>query len=335
LRLTTPRWWYLRGRRAPSVTRVLLAPIAWIWTAVTARRIARTVGVDPGTPAICVGNITMGGAGKTPITRELLRLLTARGLRAHGLSRGHGGRLSGPVQVDPAHHSAAEVGDEPLMLARDLPIWISRDRLAGAQAAAAAGAQAVVMDDGFQNPRVKKVLSLVVVDGETRDDEWPFGDGGVFPTGPMREPLAAGLARADAVVLLMPADLETPDPDLLAVFGRTPVLIARLEPLGPPPPGPQLGFAGVGKPWKVERALEAAGCNLVDFAPLPDHAAYDEGLLKVLAARAARLGAGLVTTEKDWVRLPPDWRARVTAWPVRARFEDEAALEALLTSVGL
>jgi len=168
LRLTTPRWWYLRGRRAPSVTRVLLAPIAWIWTAVTARRIARTVGVDPGTPAICVGNITMGGAGKTPITRELLRLLTARGLRAHGLSRGHGGRLSGPVQVDPAHHSAAEVGDEPLMLARDLPIWISRDRLAGAQAAAAAGAQAVVMDDGFQNPRVKKVLSLVVVDGETR-----------------------------------------------------------------------------------------------------------------------------------------------------------------------
>jgi tetraacyldisaccharide 4'-kinase len=189
------------------------------------------------------------------------------------------------------------------------------------------------MDDGFQNPRLKKVLSLVVVDGETRDDEWPFGDGGVFPTGPMREPLAAGLARADAVILLLPADLTEADPELLAVFGETPVLIARLEPLGPPPRGPQFGFAGVGKPWKVERALEAAGCELLDFAPMPDHAVYDERTLTALAARAERLGAGLVTTEKDWVRLPPAWRDRIVAWPVRARFEDEAAVEGLLDRV--
>ena len=191
------------------------------------------------------------------------------------------------------------------------------------------------MDDGFQNPGVKKALSLVVVDGETRGDEWPFGDGGVFPTGPMREPLAAGLARADAVVLLMPADLETPDPNLLALFGKKPVLIARLEPLGPPPSGRQFGFAGVGKPWKVERALQAAGCDLADFAPLPDHAAYDARTLAALAERARRLDAGLVTTEKDWVRLPPTWRHRVVAWPVRARFEDEAALGKLLTSAGI
>ena len=333
MRLATPRWWYVRGRRAPSISRALLTPIAWIWTAVTARRIATTTAIDPGVPVICVGNVTMGGAGKTPIVRELLRTLTAQGVNAHGLSRGHGGRLEGPVQVDPARHAAADVGDEPVMLAQDLPVWIARDRLAGAKAAAAAGAQVVVMDDGFQNQNVKKALSLVVVDGETRDDEWPFGDGGVFPTGPMREPLAAGLARADAVVLLLPADLETPNPDLLALFGSKPVLIARLEPLGPPPPGPQFGFAGVGKPWKIERALEAAGCDLVDFAPLPDHRAYDNGTLQVLADRAARLGAGLVTTEKDWVRLPWDWRGRVTAWPVRARFEDEPALAALLASV--
>jgi tetraacyldisaccharide 4'-kinase len=333
VRLATPRWWYQRGARAPSVSRAILTPVAWIWAAVTARRIARTVPQDPGAPVICVGNVTLGGAGKTPIASELLRLLSVRGISAHGLSRGHGGRLAGPLRVDIARHTAAEVGDEPLLLAREAPVWVSRDRLAGARAAAAAGAQAVVMDDGFQNPRVRKALSLVVVDAETREGEWPFGDGGVFPTGPMREPLEQGLARADAVVLLLPADLATPDPALTALFAGKPVLLARLEPAAGPPAGPQLGFAGVGKPWKVERALEAGGCDLVDFAPMPDHAAYDERSLSALARRAARLGAGLVTTEKDWVRLPPAWRARIAAWPVRARFEDEAKLFELLEAV--
>jgi tetraacyldisaccharide 4'-kinase len=169
-----------------------------------------------------------------------------------------------------------------------------------------------------------------VVDGETRAGEWPFGDGAVFPSGPMREPLAAGLARADAVVLLLPADLATPDPDLVALMGGKPVLIARLEPDAPPPAGPQLAFAGIGKPWKMERALRAAGCDLADFAPFPDHTNYDERTLRFLARRAEMLGAGLVTSEKDWVKLPPDWRTRVAAWPVDVRFEDAAAVEALL-----
>jgi len=332
LKLATPRWWYARGRRAPSITRTLLTPIAWIWTAVTARRIARTTPTDPGVSVICVGNITLGGAGKTPVARELLRLLSGKGLGAHGLSRGHGGALKGPVQVDPARHTAADVGDEPLMLARDYPIWVSRDRPAGARAAVEAGAQVVVMDDGHQNPSLKKALSLIVVDGETRDEEWPFGDGSAFPLGPMREPLAAGLARADAVVVLMPADLPDVDPELLSLFAGKTVLIARLEPAAPPPPGPQVGFAGVGKPWKVERALEAAGCDLVDFVPLADHATLEDSDLRALAARARKLGAGMVTTEKDWVKLPPAWRTKVVAWPVRARFEDEAALDKLTAS---
>jgi tetraacyldisaccharide 4'-kinase len=186
------------------------------------------------------------------------------------------------------------------------------------------------MDDGHQNPSLKKALSLVVVDGETRGDAWPFGDGRVFPSGPMREPLKAGLARADAVIVLLPADLAAPDPELLALLSPTPVLVAHLEPAAPPPKGPQMGFAGVGKPWKVEAALKAAGCELVDFANYPDHFAYDAASLRRLAERAAQFAAGLVTTEKDWVRLPPDWRQRVTAWPVRARFDDEAALDRLL-----
>lgn len=325
MKLATPRWWYSRDRRVGLVSRALLTPLSWIWAAATARRIAQGTPADPGVPVICVGNLTVGGTGKTPVVRQL-----AHRLDAAVLSRGYGGAQVGPLQVDVARHTAAEVGDEPLMLAGDLAVWISRDRAAGAKAAAAAGARAIVMDDGHQNPSVRKTLSLVVVDGETRGGEWPFGDGRVFPAGPMREPLKTGLARADAVVVLLPGDLDVPDPELLAQLAPTPVLTARLEPAGPPPPGPQVGFAGIGKPWKVERALQAAGCDLRDFVPFPDHHPYEEATLTRLADRAAQFDAGLVTTEKDWARLPAAWRARVTAWPVRAVFEDEAALDALL-----
>jgi tetraacyldisaccharide 4'-kinase len=325
----TPRWWYKRAVK-PPLAALVLKPASWLWTTVTARRIADTQPLEPPVPVICVGNLTVGGTGKTPIVREITRRLIASGVAAHVLSRGHGGRLAGPVRVDPAIHTSADVGDEPLMLAGDLPVWICSDRPRGVIAAAEGGAQVVVMDDGHQNPWVKKALSLVVVDGETRDGEWPFGDEAVMPAGPLREPIAAGLARADGVVILLPADLAQVDSDLAALFEGKPMLIARLEAAGPPPAGPQVGFAGVGKPWKVERALKAAGCDLKFFAEFPDHQRYDAATLARLAARADALGAGLVTTEKDWVRLPPDWRERVKAWPVRARFEDEAALDSLV-----
>lgn len=330
MRLPTPRWWYVRGRPAP-ISRALLRPVSWAWAYATARRITRTVPFDPGVPVVCVGGLTVGGTGKTPVAREVLRLLRAEGVEAHALTRGYGGRLAGPVRVDPERHTAADVGDEPLLLARDGPVWVSRDRVAGARAAVEAGARAIVMDDGHQNPTLLKTCSLVVVDGETRGDEWPFGDGAVFPSGPLREPLGVGLSRADVVIVLLPVDLAAPDPELLALFGTKLILIARLEPAGPPPPGPQLAFAGIAKPWRFEQALRAAGCALADFAAFPDHAPFAESDLRALADRAAALDAGLLTTEKDWVRLPPHWRERVRSWPVRARFEGEAEITATLT----
>lgn len=330
MKLATPRWWYLRDSRVAPITRLLLTPVSWVWAAVTARRVARPPRSTPGVPVVCVGNLTLGGTGKTPVVRAV-----AERLGAAVLTRGYGGDLAGPLKVDPASHTAAQVGDEPLMLAAGgLEVWVARDRAAGAEAAVSAGVRALVMDDGHQNPDVRKTVSLVVVDGETRDDEWPFGDGRVFPAGPMREPLQAGLARAEAVVLLLPPGVTEADPDLLARLSPTPVLIARLRPASPPPGGPLVGFAGVGKPWKVERSLREAGADLRDFWPFPDHAPYDAATLQRLSDRAAQFGARLVTTEKDAARLPPGWRGRVDAWPVQAVFEDEAALDALLAKAG-
>lgn len=333
MKLPTPRWWYVREGRPGPVLHLLLTPLSWIWAAATARRIARGRAADPGIPVICVGNLTLGGTGKTPVVAALARRLAETGWKPAILSRGYGGSLRGPVRIDPRSHPAEAVGDEPLMLAQALPgisVWISRDRAAGALAAAVEGADVILLDDGHQNSSVRKTLSLVVSDGETRDGEWPLGDGGVFPAGPLREPLAAGLSRADAVILLLPADLEAPDPDLVATLSGPCLLTARLVPEGAPPAGPQVGFAGVGKPWKVERALRAAGCDLVDFAAFPDHAPWTRARLKALDELAKAHGAGLVTTSKDWVRLPPAWREKVTAWPVQAVFESPAGVDALL-----
>lgn len=332
MKLNTPRWWYTRDRNHAPVTRMALKPLSWIWSAVTARRIARTTGYAPGIPVISVGNVTVGGSGKTPVAREILRLLRERGGNPAALSRGYGGRLEGPVTVDPAVHSADDVGDEPLMLARDGMAIISRDRAAGARAAVEAGADAIVLDDGHQNPSLQKTVSLVIVDGETRNDEWPFGDGSVFPSGPMREPLAAGLARADGVIILLPTDMDRADAELVGVFGDLPVFTARLRPAAPPPPGPQVGFAGIAKPWKVERSLIAAGCDLKDFVPLADHAVLSDDQYDFLLERAKLFDAGLVTTEKDWVRLAPERRTNIQAWPVHARFDNEAAFTDWLIS---
>jgi tetraacyldisaccharide 4'-kinase len=328
--MRTPRWWYRRDGKPSALMAPLLSAASRLWAWRMAARIAAGPRARVGAPVISVGNLTLGGSGKTPVARAIRAELEARGLDAAILTRGHGGRLAGPVRVDAQSHDAADVGDEALMLARDGAVWVARDRIAGARAAVEAGVAALVLDDAHQNAALAPDLAIVVVDGETRNGEWPFGAGGVFPAGPLREPLAQGLARADLVILLLPEDAPAPDPALVRMLDTKPILIARRR-LAPPPPGRWLGFAGIAKPWRFEQALRAAGCDLADFAAFADHAPIRN--FTALQARAEALGARLAATEKDWMRLEPDQRALVWRCDETVEFEDPAALARALDSL--
>jgi tetraacyldisaccharide 4'-kinase len=223
--MRAPGFW-ARPRASPGALARLLAPLAWLWTAMGRWRMARAAPARLGVPVICVGNLTAGGAGKTPTVMALVERLTARGSAPHVVSRGHGGSLAGPVWVEERRHGAAEVGDEPLLLAPFAPVWVGRDRAAAGREAEAAGAGAVVMDDGFQNPSLAKDLSIVVVDAAAG-----FGNGRAIPAGPLREPVAEGLARADLVLAIGAEEARVRLLRDWPELARLPVLAGALRPL--------------------------------------------------------------------------------------------------------
>ncbi len=326
--IRTPQWWYRKHAEGAPWWRPVLKPLAALWLAVNAGKRRKAKPYRASLFVISVGNLTLGGSGKTPIAAELLRLLA--GHRVCGLSRGYGGATERPTLVDPDRHTAKEVGDEPLMLARHGPMMVALDRAEGLKALEHQGFQVVVVDDAHQNLKIVKDLHILVVDGDTRDGAWPFGDGGICPDGPLREPLNEGLARADIVVLWMPDTTSRPDPQLLAVFENKRLFVARLAPRMPVEKGAVVGFAGIAKPWKFEATLRDAGFDLRAFEAFADHAEIPEGRLHALAEDAERQGARLITTEKDWVRLSPHWRLHVASLPIAARFDDESGfLEAV------
>jgi tetraacyldisaccharide 4'-kinase len=322
-----PEFWKanVKGRDAAHMLRALLTPVSWAYAEVAAHRIRTIVSRHAPVPVICIGNLTVGGAGKTPISRAIRAKL---GPHAHTLSRGYGGRAIGPLRVTPDMESV-EVGDEPLLHARDGAAWVSRDRFAGACAAAQAGAHVIIMDDGFQNPALAKDLCIVAV-----DPAYGIGNSQVFPAGPLRERLHAGLARADAIVMLHNTwSADTPEqPEWLSGF-RKPVLQAQVSPIGEAPSGPLVAFAGLARPEKFFDTLEAVNADLAETVPYPDHHPYSEDDLTWLAQLASERDAKLITTEKDAARLSPAWRDRVAVLPVAARFADEAALDALLAPI--
>lgn len=302
---------------------MLLLPLGCLYMAATSRRLKRAHPYRASIPVICVGNLTAGGTGKTPIVRDLAALLRAKGRHPHILSRGYGGSEVGPLRVDPSRHSVADVGDEPLLLAQDTPCWISADRAAGAKSIVADGADVIIMDDGLQNPSLHQDLRLIVVDGAAG-----FGNGRGIPAGPLRERIHTGIARADALIV-MGDDLND---HIKAFAGNTPVVNAQIE-MAPIDGTRCIAFAGIGRPEKFRTSLEHAGAMLVGFHAFGDHHPYSDSELENLSEEAERQNADLVTTEKDWVRLSTPWRAHIKPIPIHVRWRDKTALDALLDRV--
>lgn len=297
-----------------------LAPLGTIYGATVAWKARHAMPYRPKANVICVGNLTAGGSGKTPVTVAIARALTARGLRPVILSRGYRGRIRGPAFVDPEASSAADTGDEPLLLARAAPVIVARNRAHGAQLADAEGFDVIVMDDGHQNFGVDKDLSIVAVDAETG-----FGNGRVLPAGPLREPVAQGLARAGAVILA--GDGMPPLPGFNGPILRAHLVPADTEGLK----GKQvIAFAGIGRPQKFFDTLQRLGVTIIEACRYADHHAYTASDIARLKAKARDHGAMLITTEKDFVRLTPLQRENIAVLPVRAVFDDAAALDRLL-----
>lgn len=301
----------------------LLSPMGAIVARLAARRMAQAGWRAP-VPVICCGNATVGGAGKTTLALDLGLRLRARGIVVHYLTRGYGGQVRGPLLVEPGTHSAALVGDEPLLLARVAPTWVGADRAASARAAVAAGAGALLMDDGLQNPGLQQDAGLLVVDGASG-----FGNGRVMPAGPLREPALAAAARCRAAVIIG-MDQRGARSSLPPTL---PVLDAWLVPDQALHGQRVMAFAGIARPAKFHATLLQAGATVAATMDFPDHHRFHLRELQAVLARSRELDAIPVTTPKDAVRLPPLWRARVRAVGVGLAWEDEAALERVLREV--
>jgi len=323
-----PAFWY----RPSSLISLLLSPLAAVYGAIAGRRLQRK-GFDAGIPVFCIGNYHVGGAGKTPTVLALVKLLRDLGEVPLVLSRGYCGQLRGPVMVDPGRHLAADVGDEPLMLAQTVPVVVARERIDGLALAKSQGATVIVMDDGFQNPAIAKDASLIVIDARRG-----VGNGCVFPAGPLRAPLRPQLDRTDALIVIGEGAAADAVAERLAAQDK-PVLTAQLRAddvtVSLLAGKRVLAFAGIGDPGRFFRTLRANGVEVVSERVFADHHPFTQSEIEELLAEAKRDALTVVTTEKDLARLGtgelPPWAQEIVPFPVRLEFDSTAKLRRLVS----
>lgn len=313
-----PWFWRDEGLAARAVA-AALTPAAALYDLGQRFRMATTRAAHIDAPVICIGNATLGGVGKTPFALLLHSLLTAHGVSAHFLSRGHGGALKGPAQVS-LQHTVEEAGDEPLLLAAAAPTWIAKSRLEGVRAAAKAGAKAIIMDDGFQNPTIRKDAAILLIDAAD-----PAGNSRVFPAGPLREPIARAIVRADAVVLV---GAGSPSLDL---EGR-PVFHVATDIAPTIAPQRVIAFCGIGRPARFFESLKKKGFSLTARIAFPDHHRFQPAEISALRAKAKKEGAALIATEKDTARLAQEARGGIATAKLIMTVDDPDRLAAFVLS---
>jgi tetraacyldisaccharide 4'-kinase len=321
--MKAPGFWF-RDDRAAQLAGQLLSPLEPVTAFMTARRLRRPGWTAP-VPVVCCGNAGVGGAGKTTLVLDLAERLLARGLRVHCLTRGYGGRGGPrPLRVDPVRHDAALVGDEALLLASVAPCWVGADRAASAQAAVAAGAELLLMDDGLQNPGLRQDVPILVVDGAVG-----FGNHRLLPAGPLREPVRTAAARAACAVVIGAdrAAVASSLPDALPVLHATLAMDQTVQALRD---RRVVAFAGIARPDKFFDALRRHGVIVAEQHGFADHRPFAPAVLRRLRARAAALDAVLLTTPKDAARLPPDEKPGIRVVGVSLCWSDPPALQRLL-----
>ncbi len=331
--MKSPDFWKNKPNNA-GLWPQILSPLSKLWQWAGARRWKKGAHVEIGIPIICVGNVNLGGTGKTPTVIEIVTRLIALGKNPHVVSKGYKGRLIGPIVVDPSIHTANDVGDEPLLLAAFAPTWVSKDRHIGARAARAYGADVIVLDDGLQNPAVAKDLTVLVV-----DTEMGFGNGHVMPAGPLREAVENAAAKSDLLLTIGPhGDAHNRFRDEWDAVKNLPHVSATITPLKTGMDWKDmhaLAFAGIGRPEKFYTTLTEMGVVLKGTRSFDDHQTISTTLLLRLEKEAWEMGAQLVTTEKDAVRLPKEWQQKVLTVPVRLEIHNPKIIDNALKSTFL
>lgn len=317
---TPPKFWH----QPNSWLGCFLEPLSWFYRGGAALHQIFSKPYCADVPVISIGNFVLGGAGKTPVTRAVAQHLQQMGRVPHIISRGYGGVLKGPIQVDPTHHQFHQVGDEPLLLAKTAPTWVSKDRRAAVNLAIKAGADILLLDDGHQNYSLKKDICFMVVSATQG-----FGNGRIFPAGPLRQSFQAGLKNTSAIIFI--GNNNDPLPESLSSI-QCPLIRAHIVPIVPEPCS-VLAFTGIGYPEKFRQTLLEAGYEVKVFKSFPDHYPYTEEDLRKLRMRARVERVNLITTEKDAMRIPPNSRDGILVLPIGLEFESDAALDSILGGI--